>query len=851
MSQQKSLPSNFQDSSPAVGTALQSKLLAAAMSIFQSGSLPSVGPASASDELLTFVKGVYCKDVSRECDVARGQDGNSNRDSNLDSHGHNKAMELLFTPYRRYCSFTRDADVLGLERRAFATCVMRTASVLKAMSNKLVGFFFEEVKAKLQSTHTGVLFVLKFRFDETPTKIRVDDMKSTTVPDPLKNKQKLAKTTTQTCKLLQTELQVSVLLKTKHRGHSGCEEPLLLSTSVPTPLQVLDRTTGRNIKQALEQSVNIPNLESMASYFQFKTLVFNADEYPANDLAQFGMQCARPGWMRLSTLCDVHKGSTCQGRVFDLTGPSISAVINLALSMSPAGSLGKMQAALSEILRSRFELRIGSPPCKPDATAHKMEVLNLYFAVPDAFALEVATSVSTRQRLRYGQKLRQRAIIEHFLNDDFRDHSKIIHWCQPGQYDSEEAALQIFLKFMVPALLPCACPLFPRSRWFGADCALDWVGLLAATHGLLTPLIEAWTGRKSSQTAQALQDTDSLKPDDGGWGSLPALQDQQQEDHTAETVQEEAPGLPVQFPQAEEPASAADGTFDWHKYHEQLKMSVGEWVLAKSGLGPSPESMLALMRQYMGPILHLMTSLLYMSSNKFSKDQFVTSARHGRRQYRMLAAFENRNTRRLIAACVGLFRSHPVALAEIDWRQDANVLAFTMISRLLCSTFQLLHWRRSKYPYKLFSCLQSVESAKIVFRDPVCLKDEWTRRLCQVFPTEAEFCSNDCTSLIESLAVLCDTDIAPIERQHTIARRVICSRAALARAVALKSLSADWLLRQNIQAKANLRAYLYFDSTKSRNDLHKHLKKKNLYPRGKERENEAGAVHGAPLWQQP
>lgn len=747
----------------------------------------------------------------------------------LDSH--DKTLELLFQPYRRYASLTRDADAVGMNRQLFAKYIIRSASILKNISFKMIGNFFEEIKGKLNSTHDAVLFVVKFRFDETPSKISVEDLNSSTIPNPVQQskKKKSSKARPQLCKLLQTELQIAVLLNAK----TSADEAMLVTTTVPTPLQVVDRTTGRNIKAALEKSMSIPGLAAFADSFPFKTFLFNADEYSANDLAQFGMQNSRKDWMRMSTLCDVHKASTCQGRVFELSGPSISAIINLGLSMTPAGSLGKLQGYLVEILRSRFQFRVGSPPYRPEAVSHKAAVLDLYFSIPTNYEMGVASSVSGRQRLRFKQKQRQRAIIEHFLNDDFRDHTQIVHWCKPGQYRDEEEALQIFLEYIVPALLPCCLPLFPRSRWFGADIALDWVGILASIHGLLIPLMAAWTGRSPSP-AQPAEET--LELEDYGWGALDSAQAPELEGNHAETDEVQ----PESFQQLENSAAAPiadaddgaaaaaadadggadDGAFDWHKYQQRLKTSIGDWIFGHQ-CGPSPESMVAIMRQSMAPILKMLTSLMYISSQKFSKDQYVSSSRSGRRKYRMLQAFLNEDACSLLNACLGLLRSPPVALAEVDWRQDVNVLVFTMVSRLLCTSYQLLYWRRSKYPYKLFSCLESVPAARQVFQEPACLKDEWTQHLCRRFPSEEEFCSTQCTTLIESLAVLCDTDIAPIERQHTISRRAVFARAALGSSVVLKALSADWLLRQNAQTKANLRSYCYFDTESCRSKLHK------------------------------
>lgn len=844
----------FVDRFPLIGSGLQSAILASAMSTWKSGVEFQAGPASPSDALVTFTTGLL-----QTCD-SKTQPGHHS-----EADVEQKVAELIFQPYRGYCSLQRDADALGISRQHFSSLLVRSADVFLNCSVKLLGNFFSEINTMLSSTHSGLLFVVKYRFDETPSKIAVDDLQSLCIPNPLLHQQKSTKQSKQLCKLLQTELSLSVLVKNKET-----KEPMLVSVSVPTPLQVLDRTTAKNIKQSLEQSLNaVPGYDAVANRCELRTFLFNADEYPANDLAEFGMQAARhdSGWVRLSTFCDVHKASTCQGRVFDLSGPTISAVINFGLSMSPAGSVGKLQAMLGDILSSRFELRVGRPPYRHESAIFQKEVLDLYFSVPDSFSLQVHSSTSTRQRLRYGQKLRQRSIIQFWCNDDWRNHDRIIHWSSPNQYQSEDEALQLFLKYMIPALIPSACPLFPRSRWFGADMSLDYVGVLASVHGLLFPLIEAWTGKKPSVEnpslfAAAIGDGDVSRENHGddeeGWDALfgsmlneshnqgegqgrhlpPLLDDRDQSKAEAEAALEsqvqESRGEGHHEPESQDPSAAGQGeqsTFDWNRYQEKLKTSIADWALNVPSSGPTPATMIALMRQYMGPILRLLTALMYISSNKFLKDQFKSSCQTGTRKYRMLVAFEGHDTLRLFASCIQMFKAPPVAIQELEWRQDINTLCFTMLSRLMCSVFQLLHWRRSKYPYRLLSALKGPQEAAMVFNDPVCLKDEVTQKLCQRFPSVETFSSEECHCLIETLALLAETDIAPIERQHTIARRVIYTRGNTAKAVTLKSLSADWLLRQAMQTKANLKSYMYFDSPASRAKLRKHLTKKRVKQR--------------------
>lgn len=750
-----------------------------------------------------------------------------------------RTMAHVFQPYRGYCSIARDSEFLKVDERSFSRSLGYSAAAFQNLSCKLWGNMFAKIREKLGKSHDGVLFVAKLRFDETPSRIAVQDLNSSSatisnlsssvVLSSQQSGRKPAKPARkQLAKILQTEFNVAALLKSKESG-----KHLLISGSVPAPLQVLDRQTGANLASALEDTLRIPTLDTFADSFCHKLFLYTTDEFASNDVAEWALQQKRRGWMRMNFLCDVHKGSTCQGRVFDLTGPAISAVINFALSMCPAGSLGKMQSLLSDILTSKFQLKIGEPPYNADALAYKSEVLDLFCSVPDTFSMEVTQSTSSRQRLQYGQKLRQRSILEFWLNDDLRDHSKIIHWAKSGQYRNEDEALELFLHFVVPALLPCACPIFPRSRWFGADASLDFVGLLSCCHNLFEPLIAAWSGRQLPSSDAILPASEASDDDDLGWDAFAPVQalaagqkprpkresknDQQVEESSAPDLQSQP--QPMELPPQDGPSDEVGAAFDWHAYQERLKTSVGEWVCGwRASSSPSPQALLALMRQFLTPILLLMTHLLYLGSQKFSKVQYQKSCDGLQQEFRVLIAWVRRQTTRLIVDVLALMKSPPKALGIADLRADIGVLCFCMLSRLACSTYQLLHWRHGKYPYRLFSALQSKDQACNVFNDPRCVQDEVAQALCKTYSTVEAFCSPECVAVLETIAVLADTDIGAIERQHTLSRKVIQSR-SLAKAATLKTLNADWLLRRACQNKASLLTYNYFDSRESRRKL--------------------------------
>lgn len=621
----------------------------------------------------------------------------------------------IFKPYRAHCSFNRDAQVFSVSDQTMHRTVTRSASALRISASKLWGNFLAHLQSMLRD-FDGRLFVVSLRFDETPCKIKVDDEDSYKLPQGPDAPGKSTQAAQQLAKVLQTEVAIAALLRSKQAGGNGSKKHILVSGYVPVPLQVLDRQTAQNMTCALRDSISLPGLLDTASNFDHQTFLYCADEFSANGLCEWALQ-AETGFMQLSTLCDIHKGSTCQGKVFDLSGPGISAVVNFALLSQHAGSVGKLQAALAEAISHRFELRLGSPQLSFDAVAHRTAVFDLFLQTPDLFTEETADVVSTKSRLRTKQRQQRRIMLEHFFNGDIRDPNKVVHWAPAGVYADKEAALATFLKHVIPCLIPSACPLFPRNRWFGADLTLDYVGLLCSVNNLFCPLAARWCGKPADENLATPDNMDPLE--DEGWDFMDDVGDQvsgaaageqvaiaeqvraEEEERQPQGDQNDPAFQGASGPGPEEEAAESTG-FDWAAYHQRLRTSVCDWLrLSQEQSGPSPQCQLSLMRQYMAPVLKLMTFLLHVSSKRFTRDQLEKEASGLQREYRICKAFKGAEVSQLLQQVLRLMDSPPVGLLECDWRKDVSVLCFTMLSRLGCSVHQLFVWRCKRYPYRL------------------------------------------------------------------------------------------------------------------------------------------------------
>ena len=734
--QQEELPV-LADPYPEVGTDLEKSLTSCVLQALQQGSGTSTGSTSAANSSILAYANLraqcepkaFVQSLFEQGPAYHGPEKQLARESAMDmDEGDSKSEQVdglikyIFTPYRGHCSIARHSEVFKVSTQFVERTLLRSACLLQRLSCKLWGNFFQHIGSMLQKGFLGVLFIVNFRFDETPNRIKIPDPQAAKFPNQAEGEGKSTGASQKLAKVLQTEVSVSVLLQ----APDGDRKHTLITGYVPTVLQVLDRQTARNMVKALQDSIAIPGLDDCAEKFQHHMYLFSSDEFSANGLTQWGLQALAPGRMQLSTLCDIHKGSTAQSRVFDLCGPAISAVINFALSTAQAGSTGKLQTFLADIIGAKFELKVGTPQVPHDAREHRKSVFDLYLAIPDFFAQETADAVSSKSRLRITQRKQQRAILEHFLNDDIRK-DQMIHWAQPGEYDDVDHARRTFLKFVVPALIPCSCPVFPRSRWFGADASLDFIGLLLSTHNLFVPLVERWCSAVIQQPpSAAIEEHDPLE--DQGWDfnidsqePLPlrnevqlqsqqphgapgdqADEQQQQAPEADEVEQAEPQPHAENAPVSGDAAGNANDGFDWAAYHLRLKTSVADWMRQSvQQKGPSAQCQISLMRQYMAPILKLMTGLLYVSSKRFLREQLAKEARGLEREFRVYKAFKATDALQLLEDVMGMMDSPPVALPEADWRKDISTLAFTMLSRLGCTVYQLFIWRCRKYPYKL------------------------------------------------------------------------------------------------------------------------------------------------------
>lgn len=340
-----------------------------------------------------------------------------------------------------------------------------------------------------------IMLYARLRFDETPTKVRVLDSstegaKSTALVAELADPSSESTSATLHTKVMQTEHIVGILLHDRREGSRG--QYTWVYSELPTALKAVHSTNGLNTLACLKDTLDrVPGFHQFGLEQGFKFCIRHtcSDSYSANFAALRGLEHETPGWTSLHGLCDVHKLYTATKTAMSTVDHDISGVLNLALALGEAGSLGKLRKILSRTLGNNLLITFGTPPVENKdsmAYTYRKELFDLFLPT---VGVDCARVRLNKQR---------RYILEYFLNGELFSHD-ICHVCKWGCCSTPDQTWKYFGSYVSWALLPCGLHRFPRSRWTEWDKSLDWVGLLAGVHGLFQRvLVEFLTGKPLS-----------------------------------------------------------------------------------------------------------------------------------------------------------------------------------------------------------------------------------------------------------------------------------------------------------------------------------------------------------------
>jgi len=386
------------------------------------------------------------------------------------------------------------AQHLNLDRRQLAPKLGLFANVLLHSDRAATSVFADTVQ---RSSQVCSLFLELSRYDSTQLEVNAEDYLDHIVrreahgvvlplrldaeaacPGPATRAQPtVAGKSSRRTSLLASEHKYAMLVRigegTAATFHAFLGESL-------TWIQLTDRSTAAAEKRALLESTCT---FISADQFNMKVRRCTSDSASTNISVEKSISKDRgESWQNIHLGCNVHKVATGFTKTFALVESSISAMLNLSLSLSSSSALNTLRKAVAHVVAARLVVKVGTPP--PSCREHQEACLDLFLG---------------RGRLFKSR----RDLLMTVLNGDWSETSRVTVWTPPGAAMPPEPTI---VRVVQQTLILCCCgrsfTTYPRSRWVGADAATDEIGLLASIHGLLVPIYQLFARLMGKASAQ-------------------------------------------------------------------------------------------------------------------------------------------------------------------------------------------------------------------------------------------------------------------------------------------------------------------------------------------------------------
>ena len=292
-----------------------------------------------------------------------------------------------------------EAKLVGMARRTYARRVQEIAAIAHFGSRLFVSSLLSKLLLEVHSGKWQInACVCQASYDETPLPMRGwpplekrlgvdtdelgdDDSAAALAFEVLKERG--------TMKLVQTQFTLSIVAQ--EVGES-IERQKLLTFSVPYPLEVVDRATGRTLRANLQEQTflhYLPEIRSVAAMVQDVT---TTDGAPANAACDESAYADGDEAFRFRVLCATHGLSNAQGYVFSTSGmpECLTGVISMSLVQRAGGALQMLRKAVATVLQRSVHVHVGClPPQQGDARQrYKQTVLDLFLPATNAKFLE-------------------------------------------------------------------------------------------------------------------------------------------------------------------------------------------------------------------------------------------------------------------------------------------------------------------------------------------------------------------------------------------------------------------------------------------------------------------------------
>ena len=724
-------------------------------------------------------------------------------------------------------------------RHSVASTTLRVGSAVIEGSGYLLGAvlngFWEMCQKKAWKIQA---FVCRRLYDETPTRIRTVKHRDDTKSKPTK--------------ILQSELTMSALIRTS----SGAF--FLWKACQPTWLQSMDRSTAENTKATqLDLMDVVPALHNIAGKAVFKIQMPVTDRYSSNLKAEQSIQQDLfdeygTNYRLIHQLCKTHKLASVQKYTADLCERHVAGIIATAVSMQTGGSIYQLRKCLQSIISEKLQIKVGTPPGGVCAQ-HRQQVFDLYLKPQ---SMKHSTDVGAGlNRIRR----RQRVLVEFYLNGDL-EASEVEHWTTRDV--SREQLLQEFWYYVVPALLPHRAPVFPRSRWVGADRCLDWCGLLLSCHNLFTPMMQQWTdllaGKKNSESSEPRDASTtwettswlSLLLQNGDPNVAVAVAAAGQQESRPEGAANAAHGdvdeiddnddaNAENLPDDDEIGDAAM-KLDRAKFNETMRRKACHW-----GRLQGLPSAIAIFRHCITPVMSSMHRNLYIGSESWDTEQEVLAAQGKERSYKVFDEAVGNGIAEFRGLLDQRFHSVPPAVEARSMTRSMRALAFKLLARSGSAMRHLVEMTRKSFPTKIFEGIAKNNNAEVVdgtYEQACafpCLLDDFSSQLLQTFPNPQSYNDPTCQATLLGIGSMWELDITLIEARHAAVRRLVKLRSVQTHAPRLDFLNADYACRQH--ARLHLRYNKGAGKGKELKKTHKKKVKKLSKKTGKPIQRAGGA----------
>ena len=616
------------------------------------------------------------------------------------------------------------------------------------------------------------------RWDETPSQLRPQGGR-----------------TAETLKVVQTDVILSQLLE-KDGAFKTVRQ------IIPSNLLAVDRTTAACLCAVLERTLQLVDAELCnREPLEILGVTDMAAENPAA-LVELGHRISRRApdsdiWTEHGP-CDQHKKHNAQKHQWssDRALMHTTGLLSVALSMRNGGSHRVWCSELSERPIATMHIRHQPPPVAEWREQH-LAFLDVVLPIP------TSRNTVRQKRRSLSQLLARRAILLIFPNGDPFETGGWTHWCFGGCCH-DEADTELKVKTMLTwALSPHALRLWHRSRWCGANEAIEDASVMVFMNFISLP-VNGWVQRTRGKPSTAPRPSEA--PQRMAHDRLLALQG----GPSAEVEQH----LPIEDaqPVASARADPAAPAREAESYAEMNFRVVTD--SAKYLQRHNLQRELLFLKAASADFTKLVKWQFFIAGKRFEEEQLAREARGERRDYAacivargdMERWYISRASRDLLGEMGGSDLLHPLRtyLSDQISVQDSLWL-FRFIAQGGGAVFAYLKRAHAADPYRQFKVLGSPHECQSLLDTTPCTRKLAFEKLLADNPSVDSLRSASTQARMIWKAIDFPTCISTLGQDHGATRRVTVSQTQTSRP-SLQSVSAKRVIRKALAVHRDIQA---------------------------------------------